>query len=54
MAEKTRKYTFQIRLNEAESARLENYVNQTGVKKYVIVHKALIKYLDENEQTAEN
>jgi len=53
MAEKTRKYTFQLRLNESESRRFEAYANLTGIKKYVIVHKALFEYLDENEPTPE-
>jgi len=50
--EKKKIYAFKIRLNEAESARFEAYASQSGVKKYVIVRKALIKYLD--EQTVEN
>jgi len=47
--EKKKIYAFKIRLNEAESARFEAYASQSGVKKYVIVHKALIKYLDEQK-----
>lgn len=52
--EKKKIYAFKIWLNGAESKRFESFANQTGIKKYVIIHKALIRYLDENEQGAEN
>jgi len=52
MKEKTKRYAFQVFLSQDESERFEDYANKTGIKKYVIVRKALVKYLD--EQKVEN
>jgi len=49
MKEKTKRYAFQVFLSQDESERFEDHANKTGIKKYVIVRKALVKYLDEQE-----
>lgn len=50
--EKHQEYTVRIRLKDQEAKRFESYVSHTGMKKYAVVQKALIKYLE--EQQAEN
>ena len=50
MAEKTREHSFKIHFNEADSERFEAYARETGMKKLAIVRKAILRYIDENEQ----
>ena len=50
--EKSRKYTFQIRLGEADTERFEAYIRHTGKKKYIVVCRALMEYLDRQYQDA--
>lgn len=45
--ERLQNHFFKIQLNETESERLDNYVRETGIKKVVLVRKALLRYLDE-------
>lgn len=54
MAEKTKVYSFTIRFSKDESERFEAYVRETGMKKLAVAHKAIMRYLDENEQKTEN
>ena len=50
MKEKTKRYAFQVYLNEADSERFESFVRESGMKKLAIVHKAILRYLEENEK----
>ena len=54
MAEKTKAYAFKIWLNEAESERFEAFACESGMKKIAIAKKAILRYIDENEQKSEN
>lgn len=54
MAEKTKEYSFKVHFNEAESERFEVFARETGMKKLAIVRKAILLFIDENEQEAEN
>jgi len=54
MKEKTKRYAFQVYLNEADSERFEAFVRETGMKKLAVVRKAILRYIDENEQNAKN
>ena len=50
MKEKTKRYAFQVYLNEADSERFEAFVRETGMKKLAIVRKAILAYLDHQEE----
>ena len=54
MAEKTRQYTFIVRFSEAESEHFETFVRESGMKKIAIARKAILRYIEENEQEAKN
>jgi len=54
MAEKIKAYAFKIWLNEDESERFEAFARESGMKKIAIARKAILRYIDENEQKAEN
>ena len=54
MKEKIKRHAFQVYLTQSESERLDAYLNRTGMKKYAVVQKAIIKYLDDNELEAKN
>jgi len=54
MAEKTRQYTFIVRFSEAESEHFEAFVRESGMKKIAIAKKGIMRFIDENEQKAEN
>jgi len=51
---KTKRYAFQVYFNRADSERFEAFARESGMKKLAIVHKALLRYLDEEEQKAGN
>ena len=50
--EKMKIHAFKIRLTETDSKRFEDYVNHTGIKKYMVAHKAILEYLDRQYQDA--
>ena len=54
MAEKMKEHTFRIQISESDSARLEAYLHENGMKKRFFMQKAVRRYLDENEQKTEN
>ena len=54
MAEKMKEYSFKVHFNERDSGRFEDYVRETGMKKLGVIRKAILRYLDEEEQKAGN
>jgi len=54
MVENMVKHSFTITLSEADSERFEAYLRRTGIKKLAVAQKAIVRYLDENEQKSEN
>ena len=54
MVENMVKHSFTTTLREADSERFEAYLRRTGIKKLVVAQKAILRYLDENEQKSEN
>jgi len=51
--EKDKLYGFKILFNAAETARFEAFARETGMKKLAIVRKAILRYIEENEQEAQ-
>ena len=48
--EKSKQYGFRIWFNEAETERFEAFARESGMKKLAIVRKAILRYIEENEQ----
>jgi len=49
-AGKLKVYAFKFRLCEADSERFEAYIRRTGTKKYAIACRALMEFLDRQEE----
>jgi len=47
-----REYSFKIPLTTEEAERFERYIFETGLKKTIFVRKAILAYLDHQEQEA--
>jgi len=45
-----REYSFKIPLTTEEAERFERYIFETGLKKTIFVRKAILAYLDRQEQ----
>jgi len=45
-----KEHSLRIWLNEEESARLKNYLNESGMKKQAVIRRAILAYLDRQEQ----
>lgn len=50
---KTRAYSFRTSFSENEADRFENYIQNRGLKKTIIVYKAILEYLDRHEKEQE-
>jgi len=47
--EKTKVHSFTITLSEDDSERFEAYLRRTGIKKLAVAQKAILKYLEDND-----
>jgi len=54
MKEKTKRYAFQVYFNEADSERFEAFARESGMKKLAIARKAILRYIEENEEKYRN
>ena len=43
-------YAFKIRIGETDSKRFEDYIRRTGTKKYISACRALMEFLDRQEE----
>ena len=53
MTEKMVEHSFRIQLSESDSGRLRAYLHETGMKKRFFMQKAILRYIEENEQEAQ-
>jgi len=45
-----KEHSLRIWLNKEESARLKNYLDRSGMKKQAVIRRAILLYLDHQEE----